>query len=218
MLNTAYYSNIFRSPFHLTGKALPVITETARKIDSFRHLPRGWHYGAGGPATESAASSAESILWILGLAGVTDTGAFPGADGEVMVTAYVDSYYVEAIAETNGSVSVTYELNDTEIFSQTRMHLEDAISKIREILGGIWSTSAFYTSSTSTVTQRKTVSRVWLSETQQGAVHLLCNAPVLMQQTLQSAITFGDTIPQTWPVNLPFSGFLTRESSQKDVA
>jgi hypothetical protein len=218
VLNASYYTNVRKLPFHLTGKALPVVTETARKIDSFRHLPKGWHYGEGGPAQESAASAAEAILWVFALAEVSDTGAFPGAHGEVMVTAYVDSHYLEAIAETDGSISLTYEVDDAELFSNGRMRLRDAIEKVREILGGAWSTSAFYTLNTLIITPNKIVSRVWLSETQLGAEHLLCNAPVSMQQTAQFATTFGVITPPILPESHPFSGFLTKESSQMDVA
>ena len=218
MLNVSYYASVRKLPFHLTGKALPVITETARKIDSFRHLPEGWHYGEGGPAQESAAAAAESILWVFALAEVSDTGAFPGAHGEVMVTAYVDSHYLEAIAETDGSISLTYELDDVELFSKGHMRLRDAIEKVREILGGAWSTSAFYTLSTLIITPSKIASRAWLSETRLGAEHLLCNAPVSMQQTAQYATILGVITPPILPESLPFFGYLKKASSQQDIA
>src|ERR1700733_11173864 len=105
MINMVHYYpvNIRRSSFHVTGKTLPVTSETAEKIESFRFLPTGWHFGEGGPADEIAIASAEEMLGVFIQNGVVDTGAFPGVAGEVMVTAYIDSHYVEAIAETDGS-------------------------------------------------------------------------------------------------------------------
>jgi hypothetical protein len=215
--NAPQYTRVQRSSFYLTGTAMPVLGETYQKIDSFRLLPKGWHYGEGGPAEESAASAAEAILWAFALEGVSDTSAFPGANGEVMVTAYVDSHYLEAIAETDGSVSLTYELDDFELFSKERMRLVDAIAKVRGILGGVWSTSAFYMSNILTITPNKIVSKVWLSETQLGAEHLLCNVPVLTRQTPQYAITLDAITLPTLQENHPFFGYLTKNSSQQAI-
>jgi hypothetical protein len=210
-------ATVRKLPIHLTGKALPVVTETARKIDSFRYLPKGWHYGEGGPAQEAAAASAEAILWVFALSEISDTGAFPGAHGEVMVTAYVDSHYLEAIAEIDGSISLTYEVDDVEMFPAERMRLADAIKKIREILGGAWSTSASYTLGTLIITPSRIASRVWLSETRLGAEHLLCNAPVSMRRMSQSA-NMQDVTMQMWPATPQYFGYLTSESLEGDTA
>lgn len=67
---------------------------TERKLEGFKSLPSGWHYGDGGPLTERQATSARAVLTCFNLAGLNDTDVFFGADGTVMVTAYSgDDYY-----------------------------------------------------------------------------------------------------------------------------
>ena len=220
MLNAAHYVNHWRQHFYVTGIAVPTpVLNTAQKIDSFRHFPKGWHYGEGEPALEIAARIAEHILWEFAKGGASDTEAFPGTSGEVMVTAYIGSHYLEAIAESDGSVSLAYELDDVELFAKPRMPLKDAIAKVQEILGAVWrSTFGSYILNISTTAPHKTASRVWLSETQPGAERLLCNGPVSMRQTPQFATTLDDTTLPLPPESLQFFGYLTRPSSQQDIA
>jgi hypothetical protein len=163
-------------------------------------------------------AAAESILWTLVLEGMSDTNAFPGISGEVMVTAYSDGHYIEAIVENDGSISLMHEFNDAEMFSKEHMLQADAIAKLRDILGEIWSTSASYTPNTSIITLRKTVSRVWLSETHPTAAeHPLFNVPVLTQPTLVFAATLDTIIPPQLPENHPFLGSLTKAYSARDI-
>jgi hypothetical protein len=198
MLNRAiYYVGSSGARRNLTGGSITATVETAKKIASFCNLAVGWHYGDGGPVSQPTIAAAESILWTLVLEGISDTNAFPGINGEVMVTAYSDGHYIEAIVENDGSISLTHEFNDVEMFSKEHMLQADAMAKLRDILGEIWSTSASYTPNTSIITLRKTVSRVWLSETHPTAAeHLLFNVPVLTQPTLAFAATLDTIIPR----------------------
>jgi hypothetical protein len=95
-------------------------TRTIRKINDFRFMPVGWHYGKGGPISEKTIGLALHAYESLLLVGLSRTDAFPGADGEVLVTAYHKkttgfNSYIAVMIETNGFMSVRYEINQTDV-------------------------------------------------------------------------------------------------------
>lgn len=165
-VNSIYTS--FWSQVVYSGPPLPALPKTVEKIASFRHLRLGWHYGEGGPIDESVIYAAAGFFWQFFLRGFNDADAFPGAHGEVMVTAYEGDHYVEVIAETDGSVSVAYEFKDEEMCVSERISPAEATKVLTELVGIIWSTSDFCTLINSIPTYNKTVLRAWLSEVRLG--------------------------------------------------
>ena len=97
--------------------------------------------------------------------GFEHTDTFPGACGEVMVTAYENDHYLEIIVETDCSFGLVYEVDGQEELAEERISQEAAFKKIDEIVGVIWNTCVFYTPSISTL--NKTASKAWLSGTPQ---------------------------------------------------
>jgi hypothetical protein len=191
---------------------------TMMKIQSFENLALGWNYGEGGPIDPSVIRGAISILLKFSLTGLTDTDAFPGINGEVMVTAYERDHYLEAIVESNGSISVTYDVNDVEKFSKERMEPEEALTKLQDLAGQIWNTSDFYIRTISTLTLDKTGSRVWPSETLLAEVeHPLSNALASRQPMSGFATTYDTITPHGLQANHPFFGNLTKASSLQDI-
>lgn len=79
------------------------MNETEQKIRSFRSLSPGWHYGSGVAPTNDMIAKAVQYEALYRLLGYPITDAFPGADGEIMVTAYHGDFYVELTLETDGS-------------------------------------------------------------------------------------------------------------------
>ena len=196
----------------------PRLVNTVKKIKSFEHLSPGWNYGRGGPISPSVISDATAFLWKFALSGLNDTDAFPGINGEVMVTAYEGEHYVEAIVEADGSISLTYEVNDVENFSKERMDSEEATRKLQEISGGIWNMFDFCIRTISTPTLDKIGSRVWLSEIPLMEVgHPLSNALALTQPAAAFVTTYDVTTPLGLQTNHPFFGNLTKASLQRDI-
>jgi hypothetical protein len=192
---------------------------TVQKIASFRHLAPGWHYGAGGPIDEKVTDMAFAMLARLTMAGLFDTDAFAGGDGEVMVTAYEGDHYIEIIVEADCTISLTHEYQGKEMFDQERMSEAAAHSELAKIVGEIWTTSVFYTQTTSTVIRSKTASKAWLSVIPQGVAELLfSNALVLTPEENQFVRTQGTFIPHGLGASHPFFGYLTKTSSLRDTA
>lgn len=86
-----------------------------RKITSFRSLPVGWHYSQGGPLSDNVINKALQIDSYYRQLGFTATDAFPGADGELMITAYRGPHCIETVISSDARYSVTHERDDTEI-------------------------------------------------------------------------------------------------------
>src|SRR6266568_6227153 len=85
---------------------------TADKIRDFLRLTDGWHYGRGDAPAPDIVSESLRIHSMMVAAGFRDTDAFPGIDGEVLLTAYQDSHYIEIMVEIDARVTFTHELND----------------------------------------------------------------------------------------------------------
>jgi hypothetical protein len=116
-------------------------TATARKIEDFRSLPVGWHYGGGGPISDSVISAVQELHRFLLQIGLTKTDAFAGVDGEVLLTAYHEHHYVATIVESTGEISVAHERAGTEVGSAEGLKVEEAKGHLLAIARDIWSLS-----------------------------------------------------------------------------
>ena len=75
---------IERAMFHLTYLLAITGTSTSRKLDGFRTLADGWHYGNGGPIAEEQIREAKKMLQFMNMIGFTRTDAFASGDGETI--------------------------------------------------------------------------------------------------------------------------------------
>jgi hypothetical protein len=101
-------------------------SRTALKIDSFSALSVGWHYGRGGPISHLVISTAKELYYFLLLVGFTETDAFAGADGEILLTGYHEGHYIAIMIEPCGVVSVTHEHAGEEVTSEEELELQGA--------------------------------------------------------------------------------------------
>lgn len=129
---------------------------TFDKIEAFRRLPVGWHYGEGGPVDDAVIERARDVLSFLQLIGLTHTDAFAGEGGEILLTAYHFDHYLGVIVEPDGSFALSHEKGDLEIRDLERISLAELKSELLEvargigIARGIWSSSDTFTSGTLT--------------------------------------------------------------------
>lgn len=197
--------------------------DTASKILSFENLKAGWNYGEGGPISKSVIDTALAIYWHLQVLDFEETDAFPGIDGEIMVTAYRGNHYIESIVEIDGSISLQYEEADTEIYSEAGLTLVEALEKLSEIskltlAGGTWSTYVSYIENTLIPTQSKTDLKAWLSK-----IPPTVGAPPSSSWTVsvggagQYVITLAGITHPTSLTTLPFSGNLIAQSYRLKV-
>lgn len=125
--------------------------ETATKILRFLDLPVGWHYGTGVPPSILAVRDGLRINRAAAMAGL-DTNAFLGSDGEVRVTVYHLSTYLQFTIEEPDSIEYVREDGPEETNRTPRLSLEDALSILENFKIELWLSSVSSTATTTTPT------------------------------------------------------------------
>lgn len=105
---------------------------TEKRILEFRELEPGWHYGEGGPASETAIENAIRLDKQVHSLGYIPTNCFPGVSGEVMLTVYYLQHYLEFTCGADGTVVVVEEYGEEELSYVEGMSLQAAEAKLRE--------------------------------------------------------------------------------------
>jgi len=119
----------------------PMELGTAQKIATFSSLPLGWHYGAGTAISDDNIAAAQSLLDVLLLNGLTRTDAFPGSDGEILLTAYFGTHYIALTVATPDDIAFNHDHADDEISAREGLNLREAKKSIEDAARGIWSLS-----------------------------------------------------------------------------
>jgi len=109
------------------------INATEKKINSFKALPVGWHYGSGIAPLAKVLDLAIRLNQYAGIMGFEATDAFPGIDGEVLLTVYDGDIYLEFSIEVDGSINYIREQGDKEVDSDDKISLHQAINYIEKI-------------------------------------------------------------------------------------
>ena len=178
------------------------------KIESFASLPRGWHYGSGGPIGNDIRRKA--IQWVDTLRhnGFFDLEAFPNENGEILIASIAGRYYIEVIVETDDTITIVYDIDGKQQMYMSRKTAHEAERAIKELSERIWNTSAGFT--LLKFTRSSTDITAWRSSHREMEVYLLSNSPALatpveMYANMQSGIRpmwerlpyFGNLPPQS---------------------
>ncbi|MCI0486290.1 MAG: hypothetical protein L0229_06785 [Blastocatellia bacterium] len=180
------------------------IAATTKKIQGFKNLPQGWHYGEGVPPSDDTINKAVSLNIEAANSEFTKTNAFPGIDGEIQFTIYQGEAYLEFTIETNGSITFLYEENNEEKEYQENLSFNEAVEKIRDFKEKVWPSSELFTNSITT--QTRGASRASLSNlpaTIAVSQFLIKSAPYV---TTQVFVSTSRDITSRLPVILLFSG------------
>lgn len=183
------------------------VSVTAEKIKSLSSLPAGWHYGQGGPLSDIVINKALEIDSYYRQLGFTTTDAFPGANGELMITAYRGPHCIETVISSDARYSITHERDDTEI--STTLDVDELTAKqtIKRIGEEIWrsvgSSALFMESTTIRGGRGLQASR---SKTQETAVFLSFSGTAWMPQSDQFVNTSGPTTQRESLANHQFTG------------
>lgn len=126
---------------------------TLLKLNSFRNLPEGWHFGRGGPLDAKVVEEAARTYNLLIFMGLTRTNAFAGAGGEAQVVAYHRNHVVSITVEANLSFTLDHETDGDSVDYEEGLNFDNVKAKLREIAERIWSSSGSSIRSTTTPTQ-----------------------------------------------------------------
>ena len=105
---------------------------TEARIRGFGDLQEGWHYGEG-VAFDSAILDRAVALHTQAIGvGLMETAAFPGLNGEVMVTVYDSDDCLEFIIERSDTVTFTEEVGDREVRHVEGLTFKEAEARLRQ--------------------------------------------------------------------------------------
>lgn len=108
-------------------------SQTDEKLESFADLQVGWHYRKGSPISRSVLENAKLINRYLFKLGFSKTDAFPGVEGQVLLTAYNRDHIVEITIYPPGNIATfVHEKNDEEISAAERIDLLKAVDLAKE--------------------------------------------------------------------------------------
>lgn len=120
-------------------------SSTARKIDEFTKLPKGWNFGSGIPARKDIAELAKELLTFGVTEGFAWHDAFPGINGQIILTMYVRNHCLEFEVGSSGKISVVWEEGDNDRGEWDSLSLAQVKDKILELKGKIWISLGRYT-------------------------------------------------------------------------
>jgi hypothetical protein len=136
------------SDFRIFSTPNQSASNTAKKLVAFKNLSDGWNYGRGRPIRNNVYKIATSLLLHINELAISKTDAFPGSDGDVCITAYQFTHYLEVTVEVDLTISVSHEVDDDEISSKEGLSLFEAKKELREAVGKIWASSDLFTQPT----------------------------------------------------------------------
>jgi len=108
--------------------------EATRKIVGFQSLADGWHYGGGLAPSQGLVGRAIGMSNLLDSMGFTDTDAFPGADGEIMLAAYRERHCVEITLETDRTFRFSHQEGDVELVYKERLSIISLLQLLNSAL------------------------------------------------------------------------------------
>jgi hypothetical protein len=186
--------------------AATVFVATKEKIKSFALLPSGWHYGGGMPPPAERIKNAEAWHEKLVTYGFAATDAFPGADGEIMISAYRDNHVFELVLEADDTLSFYHEHNDATLTSLSHKGISEIEATMTRVAGELWSILGSFTNET--LTLEKIGSIGWRLKTLEEVARSF-NTIAFCKQRYHYAPTYENTIPQLL-VSRQYSGNLKK--------
>lgn len=107
--------------------------QTIKKINSFRNYVKGWSFGEGQAFNNKIVEKAIDLVKFSSHCGFREMDAFPGLNGEIMVTLYFAQEYWEFTIEPNESVTFVYECDDEVILYKEKLKFKNILERINSI-------------------------------------------------------------------------------------
>ncbi|MEZ4866284.1 MAG: hypothetical protein R3C14_33515 [Caldilineaceae bacterium] len=106
---------------------------TFEKIQSFAQLQPGWGFGEGIAFAQSTLNKAIQLAKTAHTLGFHETDAFPGLNGEIMVTVYQGKEYWEFTLQPTETIIFVYERDDETVTYEEGLPFEFAVSLLTNL-------------------------------------------------------------------------------------
>ncbi len=111
---------------------MPTLNQTTKKVREFAELPKGWRYGSGVPASTEKVEQAITALFFAYANGISIVNAFPGSEGEILVSFYHEEHTLDVTLEVDGSFTIAQDESDRQVAFTEGNSKEQAFDAIRE--------------------------------------------------------------------------------------
>jgi hypothetical protein len=108
-----------------------VSDKVVAKVLSFAHLPLGWHYGRGGPATESTVRRALATREFLMTQGANSIEAFLREDRSIVISAFNEADQVDVTVAKSGSYDIFVERNEDTLLDEEGLDFSKVAAYVR---------------------------------------------------------------------------------------
>lgn len=108
-------------------------TNASKKIQSFQTLSDGWSFGEGVAFRPHILNKANQLIKSAHAVGFQEMDVFPGLNGEIMMTIYLEEKYWEFTIEPDESVTFVYEVNNETRIYEDGLPFEFAVSMITNL-------------------------------------------------------------------------------------
>ena len=109
---------------------------TTKKIMAFRRLTDGWHYGEGYHVDESVVNTALELHKRILSLGLYETDAFPGIEGNIVLTVYSGTECLEFTLMSNGNIQYCRERDDVEVCEEVSLTILQAENILKDFRQG----------------------------------------------------------------------------------
>jgi hypothetical protein len=106
---------------------------TPEKIQSFAYFEAGWSFGEGVGFAQNTLNKASQLAKTAHTLGFHETDAFPGLNGEVMVTVYQGNEYWEFTLLPTETLTFVYERDEETLTYEEGLPFEFAISLLTNL-------------------------------------------------------------------------------------
>ena len=106
---------------------------TLKKILSFAQFQEGWSFGEGVAFAKSTVDKAVQLAKTAHTLGFHETDAFPGLNGEIMITVYQNNEYWEFTLEPTETITFVYEKADETVTHEEGLPFEFAVSMLTNL-------------------------------------------------------------------------------------
>jgi hypothetical protein len=127
-----------------TGRLLAPGEITERKINHFSTFEPGWYYGEGRAFDPLIVEDALALNKAAVQSSFFETDAFPGTDGELVVTVYIGEHNLEFSIRRDRSIVFCQEFGNQELKYEEGLTLQEAEARIVEFRRETWSQFALY--------------------------------------------------------------------------
>ena len=114
------------------------LIETVEKIQIFSQLEKGWHYGTGDRIDHAQIQRALELLKFCHQLGFKCSDAFPGADGEILLSLYAGDHYASILLDVKDCYTFSHEVSGELCIDLEKLNLDSTKDHLRVIARRIW--------------------------------------------------------------------------------